>query len=56
MVSGVNNIRAALILLALLAPLDPFDLEPGENSTFTVEYHITAEDHKSPYLVNDATA
>ena len=54
--SGVNNIRAALVLLALLAPLDPFDLEPRENSTFTVECHITAEDRKSPYLVNDATA
>ena len=39
-----------------MAPLDPFDLEPGENSTFTVEYHITAEDRESPYLVNEVMA
>lgn len=42
--------------LSGVAPLDSFDLEPGENSTFTLEYHITAEDRESPYLVNDVTA
>ena len=42
--------------LSGMAPLDPFDLEPDGNSTLTLEYHITAEDRESPYLVNDATA
>ena len=54
--SEVNNIRTALILLALLAPLDPFDLEPGANSTLTVEYYITAEDRELPYLVSEVKA
>jgi len=39
-----------------VVPLDPFDLEPGENATLTAEYHITPEDRESPFLENEVDA
>jgi hypothetical protein len=56
--TGTSKLCNVVINSSLLgmAPLDPFDLEPDGNSTLTLEYHITAEDRESPYLVNEATA
>jgi len=42
--------------LSGVALLDPFDLEPGKNSTLTVVYHITSQDRESSLLLNEVSA
>lgn len=42
--------------LSGVVPLEPFDLESGENATLTAEYFITSEDRQLLCLVNDVTA
>jgi hypothetical protein len=38
-----------------VVPLEPFDLESGENATLTAEYVITSEDRELLCLVNDVS-
>ena len=42
--------------LSGIVPLEPFDLESGENATLTAEYVITSEDRELLCLVNDVIA
>jgi len=37
-------------------PLEPFELESGENATLTAEYDITSEDREFSFLLNDVSA
>jgi hypothetical protein len=46
---AINNSLSGVV------PLEPFDLESGENATLTAEYVITSEDRELLCLVNDVS-